>query len=201
MGAGILPTTIHKNKIYFLFFKENKFADTPGWSDMGGGKDNKESYIETAIREGGEELTGFLGSKIDLKKKIKKYGTYNIDLNNNYRMHIFPMEYEPMIVHYYNNNQRFIQKNLDENIIKNCKIFEKSEIRWISIDEISKMKKEFRSYFQNIIEIILQERKNIESFIRKSLSSYSSSHFKYKKRTSFFPNRKKNNKTRKLFSY
>jgi hypothetical protein len=37
MGAGVLPATIHNNKIYFLFGKENKFADTPGWSDFGGG--------------------------------------------------------------------------------------------------------------------------------------------------------------------
>ena len=60
MGAGILPTTIINNKLYFLFGKENKYADTPGWSDFGGGTDNKETFMETSMREGAEELTGFL---------------------------------------------------------------------------------------------------------------------------------------------
>ena len=34
MGAGILPISIHNKKIYLLFGKENKYADTPGWSDF-----------------------------------------------------------------------------------------------------------------------------------------------------------------------
>ena len=63
MGAGILPTTIHNNKLFFLFGKENKYEDSaPGFSDFGGGTDNNETYFETAIREAGEELTGFLGN-------------------------------------------------------------------------------------------------------------------------------------------
>ena len=38
MGAGILPTTIHNNKLYFLFGKENPLEDSSkGWSDFGGG--------------------------------------------------------------------------------------------------------------------------------------------------------------------
>lgn len=50
MGAGILPTTIHNNKLYFLFGKENKYADTPGWSDIGGGTDNDETFMQTAMK-------------------------------------------------------------------------------------------------------------------------------------------------------
>ena len=66
MGAGILPTSIHRGKLYFLFGKENKYADTPGFSDIGGGQDGNETFLQCAIREGTEELTGFLGrSKIN----------------------------------------------------------------------------------------------------------------------------------------
>ena len=75
MGAGILPTTIHNNKLYFLFGKENKYADTPGWSDIGGGTDNDETFMQTAMREGAEELTGFLGMENDIKKLLTRYGT------------------------------------------------------------------------------------------------------------------------------
>ena len=58
MGAGVLPTTILNGKLYFLFGKENQYEDSaPGFSDFGGGTDNNEKFLETAVREGGEELT------------------------------------------------------------------------------------------------------------------------------------------------
>ena len=43
-----------------------------------------------------------------------------------------------MLTFYYNNNQNFLQSNLDPNIIKNTKIFEKTQIKWFSLDEIKK---------------------------------------------------------------
>ena len=175
MGAGILPTTIHKGKLYFLFGKENKYEDSaPGFSDFGGGTDDKETFLETAIRELCEELTGFLGNKNDIKKMLKKYGTYNIDYKSGdfsvYRMHIFPMKYNEFLPLYYNNNQKFLQKRLDPKIIKNSKIFEKEEIRWVSIDEIPKMRGKFRPYFENIIDIILVQKIQIKKFILNNLN-------------------------------
>jgi hypothetical protein len=175
MGASILPVTIYKGKLYFLFGKERAIDENPGWSDFGGGTDDKESYIQTAIREGGEELTGFLGSNTDVKKLLTKYGTFDIDYASNgygiYRVHIFPMEYDPLLPFYYNNNQRFLQERLDPKIIKDSKIFEKQQIKWICVDDIVKMKKkkEFRSFYQHVVELILAQRQEIDVFIRKSL--------------------------------
>ena len=170
MGAGILPTTIRNGKIWFLFGKENKFEKSaPGFSDFGGGKDNNETPLETAIREGGEELTGFLGTDEQLKKQLKAHGTYNIDFaENKYRTHIFPMKYDPYLEKYYNNNQKFIQKRLDPNIIKTSKIFEKAEIKWICIDDLPKMKPKFRHFFVNIVDQIIQQKTEIAAFIGKS---------------------------------
>jgi len=168
MGAGILPTTIHNNKLYFLFGKENKFADTPGWAEFGGGSEDKETFLKTAIREGTEEMTGFLGSAIDLERKIKKTGTFNIDWNT-YRTHILPMEYDEYLPFYYNNNQRFLQMKLDPKIIEKSKIFEKAEIRWFSIDEIKKHKIPFRSYYKNIADLIIKNELAIDKFVRGKL--------------------------------
>ena len=174
MGAGVLPTCIHKKKLYFLFGKEHEYCDTPGWSDFGGGTDDSETYLQTAIREGGEELTGFLGSDSDLSRMLKANGTYNIDHNSGgskhgtYRMHIFRMDYDSALPHYYNNNQRFLQSHLDVAIIKKTKIFEKAEIRWICIDDLPKMRKQFRSYFQNIVDKICEQQSKIYNFIAKS---------------------------------
>jgi hypothetical protein len=173
MGAGILPTTIHNNKLYFLFGKENKYADTPGWSDIGGGTDNDETFMQTAMREGAEELTGFLGMENDIKKLLTRYGTYNIDWGSpsgkTYRMHIFPMAFDPMLPVYYNNNHKFIERKLSATMVKNSKIFEKDEIRWVSIDDIPKMRKKFRSYFQKTADMILDQRTKIDEFIRDAL--------------------------------
>jgi 8-oxo-dGTP pyrophosphatase MutT (NUDIX family) len=197
MGAGILPTTIYKNKLYFLFGKENKYEDTaPGFSDFGGGTDNKETYMETAIREGGEELTGFLGSDEDLKKMLERNGTYNIDNKTPhgsiYRVHIFPMTYDPLLPFYYNNNQRFLQKRLEPEVIKKTKIFEKEEIRWVCVDEIKKMKPQFRFFFKPLVDRLYNEREDIKKFIAKGL--------KLRIGTSNLKKRTSHNKTRKIRS-
>jgi len=185
MGAGILPTTIHNNKLYFLFGKENKYADTPGWSDIGGGTDSGESFLQTASREGTEELTGFLGMPKDILKLLKKHGTYNIEWDSvghkPYRMHIFPMEYDAMLPVYYNNNHAFIERKLDASLIKKSKIFEKDEIRWICIDDLPKMRKKFRSYFQKVSDMICDQAPAIEQFIRGSFDKKKSTKNKTRK--------------------
>lgn len=175
MGASLLPATIYKNKLYLLFGKEREIDEHPGWSDFGGGTDKGESYIETAIREGGEELTGFLGSDKDIKHLLTKYGTFDIDFTSNghgiYRVHIFPMHYDPHLPHYYNNNQRFLQKRLDPKIIKDTKIFEKTKIKWFCVDDLSRMKKEFREFYQNIVDLMLARKGEIDKFVRTSLKT------------------------------
>lgn len=188
MGASILPISIYENKIYFLFGKERDTDENPGWSDFGGGTDNNETFLQTAIREGSEELTGFLGSPEDIKRMLSKYGTYNIDYKSNghstYRAHIFPIPYDDKLVFYYNNNQRFLQDKLDPKIINDTKIFEKTQIKWFTFDEIKQNKSKFRSFYQNIVALILQNKNGIQKFVRTKLSKTQ------KKKTN-------NNKTRK----
>ena len=71
MGGGILPVAIKNNQLYFLLGKENDMADTPGWADFGGGNENNETNYQAAIREGVEELNGFLGSVNKMKKMVR----------------------------------------------------------------------------------------------------------------------------------
>ena len=86
------------------------------------------------------------------------------------------MEYDECLTHYYNNNQRFLQKRLNPKIIRDSKIFEKAEIRWICVDDFSKMKKEFRSFYQNIVELILNKKSEINAFIKSSMKKQSRIH-------------------------
>jgi 8-oxo-dGTP pyrophosphatase MutT (NUDIX family) len=177
MGGSILPVTIHNNKIYFLFGRERDIDENPGWSDFGGGSDKGETLFQTAIREGGEEMTGFLGSSADIKKLLNKYGTYNIDYKSEgyttYRCHIFPMNYDDKLPFYYNNNQQFLQKRLDQKVIRDTKIFEKTQIKWFAFDEIKKDIKQFRSFYQNIVHLILGNKNAIEGFVHKSFKKIS----------------------------
>ena len=110
---------------------------------------------------------------IQCAKNMLKKGTFNIDYNSEnhrtYRVHIFPMEYDKYLPHYYNNNQKFLQKRLDPKLIKDSKIFEKAEIRWMSINEISKMRGKFRSFYQNIVDMIIERKNEIKNFIQKRL--------------------------------
>jgi hypothetical protein len=169
MGGSILPATIHNGQIYFLFGKERDIDENPGWSDFGGGTDKGETFIQTAIREGGEELTGFLGNDSDIRKMLHKYGTYTIDYKSEgydtYRCHIFPMEYDHLLPHYYNNNQQFLQKRLDPKIIRDTKIFEKTQIKWFSFNDMKQQRKIFRSFYKNIVDLLLENKAKIESFI------------------------------------
>lgn len=172
MGASILPITVHNGKILLLFGKERDIDENPGWSDFGGGTDKGETFLETAVREGGEEMTGFLGSSEDIKRLLKRFGTFNIDFKSEngygtYRCHIFPMDYDEYLPHYYNNNQRFLQKRLPASIIRDTKIFEKTQIKWFDINELAKRRIEFRSFYRNIIDLILENKTELEQFARK----------------------------------
>jgi 8-oxo-dGTP pyrophosphatase MutT (NUDIX family) len=177
MGGSILPATVHNGKIYFLFGKERDIDENPGWSDFGGGTDKGETFMTTAIREGGEELTGFLGNDAYIRKLLRKYGTFNVDYKSHgystYRCHIFPMVYDEYLPHYYNNNQAFLQKRLDPKIIRDTKIFEKTQIRWFSFDELKSRQKEFRSFYQNVVHLILGYRSAIEGFVFGALGKNS----------------------------
>jgi len=196
MGAGILPITIINNKVFLLFGKENKYNDTPGWSDFSGGSEKNETQFETALREGSEELTGFLGSKSDLERMITENGNYEVEIKK-YKSFIFPMEYNPFLTFYYNNNQQFLQDHLDSSVIKKSKIFEKEEIRWIALDELLENKKIFRWFYRENIMKIFGEKDKIEKFARSVLNS--KGQFKHKSKDKhIIKNKNKNMKTRKM---
>lgn len=197
MGGSILPVTIYDGKLYFLFGKERDIDENPGWSDFGGGTEDGESYMSTAIREGSEELTGFLGDSKDIKKLLTRFGTYNVTYpgsngHGGYRVHIFPMKYDEYLPYYYNNNQRFIQKKLDPKVIRDTKIFEKQEIKWFSEDELKTKQQIFRSFYQNIISMILADLPKIRLFIKKHINKKNNNKYTTLKLTN-----SKNNKTKR----
>ena len=177
VASSILPATIYKNKIYFLFGKENEFEDSAkGFSDFGGGVESGESIMATAYREGSEELCGFLGTPEQLQKKIENNGgIYEIE-HDDYHIHIFFIEYDENLPHYFTNNHKFLWKRMDKNILNDSKFFEKQEIDWFSISDMKTRKNEFRSFYKEMVDLIIKYQKHIQTFIKKSekISSKSS---------------------------
>ena len=166
VAGSILPVAIYNNKLYFLFGKENKFEDSaPGWSDFGGGCDNNETPYKTALREGAEELTGFLGNSSEIKKIIKQNGGIYKIIYNDYHVHIFLIKYDNSLINSYNNNHNFLWKNMDNKKLSKTKLFEKSQIKWFSIADLKQKRSKFRFFYRNIIDKILSDMDNIKLFI------------------------------------
>jgi 8-oxo-dGTP pyrophosphatase MutT (NUDIX family) len=168
VAGSILPVTIHNNKLYFLFGKENPMEDSAkGWSDFGGGVENGETPFSTAMREGGEELTGFLGDGKNIKKLIQNNGGVYKIIHNQYHVHMFFLEYDENLPKYYNNNHFFLWERMDKNVLSKTKLFEKIEIQWFSLEDMEKKRNEFRNFYQEIVDKFIEEKENIYIFIEK----------------------------------
>jgi hypothetical protein len=174
-GSSILPVALHNNKLYFLFGKENPLEDSArGFSDFGGGIEKGEKPIETAVREGSEELTGFLGSPAQIRRHIKKMGgTYAFTHTNatnsaqNYTVHVVCYDYDENLPKYYNNNHTFLWNRMNKKLLNSTKLFEKIEIDWFCEDELRKRMTEYRPFYREVVDTMLQKLDQIRAFVTK----------------------------------
>ena len=161
--AGILPFSkvIKNNKqlVYFLFSRETLDQTSPvrgKWSDFGGSKENNETKIQTATREGFEESYGVFGSIATLKQKIQKT---NITLTNGtYKTHLIEVAHDPHLPKYLENFYRFIKHEKKELINKDG-LFEKDKFKWIEINDLHNHLSIFRPWYRNIVEKIIKNKK------------------------------------------
>jgi 8-oxo-dGTP pyrophosphatase MutT (NUDIX family) len=172
VAGSILPVAWYKGKLYFLFGKENPMEDSSkGFSDFGGGVDDGETPYDTAMREGAEELTGFLGDEKEVRALIKKNGgTYNIT-HETYHVHIFAHEYDANLPKYYNQNHRFLWSRMNQTVLNKTKLFEKIEIQWFTVDQMKSRIKEFRGFYQAIVKRFIDNEQEITKFIRSKSKS------------------------------
>jgi len=156
-GAGILPVAVYKNKLYFLFGKENKYNDTPGWCDFGGGIERGETVFETSLREIEEETCGFI-SKEEVIRSIEHSGSLIFRIKN-YTTTIVLIPYDKKMPEYFNKNHAIIEKYHPK--IKSV-IFEKDEMKWISWEELQSLP--VRSFYRAMMQILFHNRKEIQEF-------------------------------------
>lgn len=169
VAASLLPVCIYNRELYFLFGKENSLEDSAkGWSDFGGRVENNESIYQGALREGAEEMTGFLGNENDLKKRIRNSGGYHRISHNNYHVHLFYLPYEPRLIEYYNYNHKFLWDRMNHKILNKTKLFEKIELKWYSLTEMKKHRLEFRCFYQEIVDKFIEKEKEIKQFLHEN---------------------------------
>ena len=180
VAASILPVAVYKNELYFLFGKENEMEDSAkGFADFGGGVEPGESIMETALREGAEEMSGFLGDSYAVKKLINKNGGFYKLVNDKtkYNIHIFCMDYDANLPVYFTNFHKFIwnHKHMDKKKLNSSKLFEKQEIKWFSTKELKTKRKEFRPFYREIVDQFVDELPDIRRFImnKRSHNSFS----------------------------
>ena len=188
VAASILPVAIYKNELHFLFGKENEMEDSAkGFSDFGGRVENGETIMDTALREGAEELCGFLGNSDQLSQLIKKNGgvykiTYGSE-NKAYHVHIFYMNYDDRLPEYFTNNHKFLWNHMDKNLLNDSKLFEKQEIRWFTPKTMKKNIGEFREFYREIISLLLKDLSKIRQFIQKKEPKNKKSASRYNRKT------------------
>lgn len=192
VAASLLPVTIVNGELLFLFGKENEKEDSAkGYSDFGGKKESNESFYACALREGSEELTGFLGDCAAIKKYIRSHGgTFVIDYapstNAHYKVFLFYLPYSSDFVSAFNANHAFLWKRMDKDVLCKTKCFEKIRIDWFSVQDIQRRQKEFRFFYVAILDQILAKKEYIYRFInanaKQSLSSATRKKEKNKKK-------------------
>ena len=167
MGGGALPVAYNKKnkKVYLLFGKENEYLnkDSPGWSDFGGGEKPGESALDTALREGCEELNGFFGCEGDIKRLVKDNLVTSLN-HERYTTFLFEIDYDENLPVYFNNNYKFLKSHVNTLVRHSTNgLFEKSNIKWMTFDDLRKERGTFRSYYRNVVDVILENEGDITS--------------------------------------
>ena len=172
VAAGCLPTCIRDNKLYFLFGQESPVEmSAKGWSDFAGSMEKGEKNIyNTAIREMAEETSGFLGGPTEINKLIKNNGGFmKCTFDNSgspYHTHIFRMDHDEKLITYYNANHKYLYDNLNHELLKSTKVFEKIKLEWFTIDMMKKRRKDFRGFYKTIVDQLILNSDIIEKFTR-----------------------------------
>ena len=158
MGAGILPIALYKGVIYLLLGQER---NNNLWSDFGGSSNPNETPFKTAIREGYEELNGFLGNKHSLKTKVNSNLVLSISYKK-YTTYIFNINYDEYLPIYFDNVNSFVEVNVNDTIMKDHNgLFEKKKIKWIKLKDYNEDNNilKLRTWYKPIIDSVSKNEK------------------------------------------
>jgi hypothetical protein len=88
-----------------------------------------------------------------------------------YHIHLFHLpypEYENM-PKFYNNTHYFLWNRMDKKMLNNTKLFEKIEIQWFTIEDMKKHRDEFRNFYREIVDMIIEKESEVREFLEKKM--------------------------------
>ena len=156
MGAGILPVAIHNGTIYLLFSREASHMKSAGqWSDFGGSRENAETPLQTAVREGWEESAGFLGTKREIRHLIRTHLIDKIHVSG-YTTYLVDIPFSQRLPVRFAAHFRAMKKHHPEKVSRKDGLFEKDKLRWIRMDSLRRHLPIFRPWYRRIIRQIIR---------------------------------------------
>ena len=167
----MIPVAMHDGKLHFLFGQENDVirdaSKNQDWGDFGGSAKPGESEMDTCVREGAEELNGFFGNKHDFRALLRKNQIIKLtyDTRVTYLMRV---DYDERLPIYFNNNYRFIKETSNLRAIAahpENGYFEKSHVRWFTLEDLKRERGAFREYFRNFLDMIQYRAPEIRRII------------------------------------
>jgi hypothetical protein len=137
IGAGILLYSYNQlGELVFLLgreFRPNSKSNHNKFSDFGGVRNDHESPAQTAIREFYEETLNLISIDVyQLKHSL-------VSVFDNYYMFIVQIPYD--------SNLPFVYQNIANSILISNNFIEKSEIKWLNVQDIIYNKQYMRSFF------------------------------------------------------
>jgi len=172
----VIPVAFHNGVLHFLFGQENDVirdvSKGQDWGDFGGSAKPGESEMDTCVREGAEELNGFFGNKHDFKALLLKNQLLKLtyDTRVTYLMRV---DYDERLPFYFNNNYRFLKENHALRAIAahpENGYFEKSHVRWFTLEDLKRERGVFREYFRNFLDMIQYRATEIRRLLQRKKS-------------------------------
>ena len=164
MGAGVLPVALYRGTLFLLIGQERH---NNLWCDFGGSPNKGEKPLKTAIREGNEELNGFLGNEYEFETTVNCNMILSISFDK-YTSYIFRTNYDKKLPIYFSNVNEFAEIHLKDKIdTKHNGLFEKKQIQWFPLSKFKDGKSRimFREHYKPILDSILKNEKFIIKFI------------------------------------
>jgi 8-oxo-dGTP pyrophosphatase MutT (NUDIX family) len=164
MGAGVLPVALYKGTLFLLLGQERS---NNLWCDFGGSPHRGEKPYKTAIREGSEELNGFLGDENDFETYVSNNFILSITFDR-YTSYIFRTIYDKKLPQYFTNVNNFAELHLKDKIdTQHNGLFEKKQIQWFPLSKFKEgnSRSMFREHYKPLLESVLKNELFIIKYI------------------------------------
>ena len=202
-GGGVIPVALHDGKLHFLFGQENDVikdaSKNQDWGDFGGSAKPGESEMDTCVREGAEELNGFYGNKRDFRALLLKNQLLKLTYDTRVT-HLMRVDYDERLPFYFNNNYRFIKETSNLRAIAahpENGYFEKSHVRWFTLEDLKRERGAFREYFRAFLDMIQYRAPEIRRLLQKRHKGKSHRQRSHRQRSKSQRSKSQRNKHRK----